>query len=242
MKRFLFHVLHVNTTYAVCLYGLQSPPDLERGRWRDRQCKWIQRGQYRGQAKWEMDGPREKDKGCKRRRERKRERERERDSKRSEPWLVDGIVLLVRVDRVLSRLNAVKLSSYSHKGNSLSQPVKYKRVFPQPFSSPIVIWAEYSFGKTFRCILPQLKSSQIKVSIHVHTSVWNKQTCIQCIESICTPAYVHIFHTEIQTLHILSNIVTFIFSKKQKASLSNVVSRKKLRLEFSTKQKQDWKS
>lgn len=35
----------------------------------------------------------------------------------------------------------MKLSSYSHKGNSLSQPVKYKRVFPTArFSSPIVIW------------------------------------------------------------------------------------------------------
>lgn len=38
--------------------------------------------------------------------------------------------------RALSRLNAVKLSSYSHKGNSLSQPVKYKRVFPSGPTPP----------------------------------------------------------------------------------------------------------
>lgn len=46
-----------------------------------------------------------------------------------------------------SRLNAVKLSSYSHKGNSLSQPVKYKRVFPAGrFSTPIVFWAGLLFS------------------------------------------------------------------------------------------------
>lgn len=50
-----------------------------------------------------------------------------------------------------SRLNAVKLSSYSHKGNSLSQPVKYKRVFPAGrFSTPIVFWAGLLFSVALR--------------------------------------------------------------------------------------------
>jgi len=50
-----------------------------------------------------------------------------------------------------SRLNAVKLSSYSHKGNSLSQPVKYKRVFPAGrFSTLIVFWAELLFSVALR--------------------------------------------------------------------------------------------
>lgn len=53
--------------------------------------------------------------------------------------------------RVASRLNAVKLSSYSHKGNSLSQPVKYKRVFPAGrFSTPIVFWAGLLFSVALR--------------------------------------------------------------------------------------------
>jgi len=50
-----------------------------------------------------------------------------------------------------SRLNAVKLSSYSHKGNSLSQPVKYKRVFPAGhFSTPTVFWAGLLFSVALR--------------------------------------------------------------------------------------------
>lgn len=52
-----------------------------------------------------------------------------------------------------SRLNAVKLSSYSHKGNSLSQPVKYKRVFPAGrFSTPIVFWAGLLFSRAARYV------------------------------------------------------------------------------------------
>lgn len=54
-----------------------------------------------------------------------------------------------------SRLNAVKLSSYSHKGNSLSQPVKYKRVFPAGrFSTPIVFWAGLLFSVALRRAAP----------------------------------------------------------------------------------------
>lgn len=55
-----------------------------------------------------------------------------------------------------SRLNAVKLSSYSHKGNSLSQPVKYKRVFPAGrFSTPIVFWAGLLFSVALRHAAPR---------------------------------------------------------------------------------------
>lgn len=55
-----------------------------------------------------------------------------------------------------SRLNAVKLSSYSHKGNSLSQPVKYKRVFPAGrFSTPIVFWAGLLFSVALRRAAPR---------------------------------------------------------------------------------------
>lgn len=60
-----------------------------------------------------------------------------------------------------SRLNAVKLSSYSHKGNSLSQPVKYKRVFPAGrFSTPIVFWAGLLFSVALRrATLPTIIST-----------------------------------------------------------------------------------
>lgn len=61
-----------------------------------------------------------------------------------------------------SRLNAVKLSSYSHKGNSLSQPVKYKRVFPAGrFSTPIVFWAGLLFSVALRAVAPTAQPCQL---------------------------------------------------------------------------------